>query len=184
MRITDFSTLSIHEVEWRLTCARFSEWWEEDLFHWRWWFLVLVFILSAWVWWRLVDKARLDEIVLCGAFIVFVTLVLDELGEELSFWYYPVDVFPLFPPLTAIDLASLPLVYSMIYQFCPGWGKFTIVTVLMAAVFCFVFEPFFVWVGVYQPLSWKYYYGFPIYIVMALCAKGTIAYLYRLEKRV
>ncbi len=32
MRITDFSTLSIHEVECRLTCARFSEWWEEDFF--------------------------------------------------------------------------------------------------------------------------------------------------------
>jgi hypothetical protein len=129
------------------------------LFHWRWWFLVLVFILSAWVWWRLVDKARLDEIVLCD-FYCLRDLVLTSLGEELSFWYYPWTFFPLFPPLTAIDLASLPLVYSMIYQFCPGWGSLHSYGPYGGCLLLCV-EPFFVWVGVYQPLAGSIITVFP-----------------------
>ncbi len=169
------------EVQWYLTCTRFYEWMQNDVFHFRWWFLLGIFIFSAYVWWKMVDRSRLVEIVLYAALVTIVTLILDELGQELSLWDYPTDLFPLFPPLTAIDLASLPMVYSLIYQHFISWKKFIVATVLMAAIFCCILEPLFVWGGIYQTLTWKYYYGFPIYITMAIFLKAIVIKIYQIS---
>jgi hypothetical protein len=153
---------------------RYEEWLQNDLFHFKWWLLLALFILSAYGWWKVVDKSRLVEIALYTALISIIALVLDELGEELTLWDYPIDLIPLFPPITSIDLASLPIAYSIIYQYFNPWRKFIIATTFMAAIFSFILEPLFVWGGIYQTITWKYYYGFPIYIALAICTKAVI----------
>lgn len=159
------------EIQRQLTFIRVDEWLREDVFRFRWWFLIALFIVSVAVWWKLVDKTRLHEIVLYASLTTLITLGLDEYGEELSQWDYPTDIIPIFPPLTAIDLASLPIIYSLIYQYFRTWKSFLWATAVMATIFCFVFEPVLAWGGFYQLLKWKYYYGYPIYIIMAICIR-------------
>lgn len=173
---------SISETQWLLTSTRFEEWMKNDVFHFRWWFLLGFFIISAYTYWKMVDRSRLTEITLFTALVTILTLVLDELGEELTFWVYPVDIVPLFPPLTSVDLASLPIVYSLIYQYCNGWWKFTIASIVTAAIFSFILEPLLVWGGFYQTLTWKYYYGFPLYIAMAICLKAVVSKLFKITE--
>ncbi len=179
MQPTFSATASAIEVQWHLTCNRFAEWTREDIFHFRWFFLLALFIISGYIWWKMLDKSRLNEIFLYTAFITIITLVLDELGEELSLWDYPVDIFPIFPPLTAVDLASLPIIYSLIYQYFGTWKKFITATVIMAVIFCFVLEPILVWVKIYQTITWKYYYGFPIYSLMAIFTRAVVLKVYK-----
>lgn len=176
-------SLNAVEVQWQLIMARFDEWLQTELFHWRWWFLLALFIFSIFIWWKLVDKSRLAEIVLYASMITIITLVLDELGEELCLWDYPVDLVPIFPPLFSVDLASLPIVYSLIYMYFSQWKKFIIATLAMALIFCFILEPVLVLIGIYQPLTWKYYYGFPIYSVMAICVKAVIIKLLKISEK-
>jgi hypothetical protein len=170
-------------IQWHLTCARFSEWLQNDLFRWRWWLLVALYIGCIYIWWKTVDKSRLKEIVLYTAMIIVIILALDELGEELTLWDYPTDIFPLFPPISAIDFSCMPLIYSLIYQHCRTWRKFIIATLLMAAIFCFICEPLFVFLGIYQPLTWKYYYGFPIYTAMAIGIKAVVILFYKIAAK-
>ena len=170
--------LSAIEVQWQLTLARVDQWLQNEVFHFRWWLLLVLFAACAFFWWKKVDKSRLQEIVLYTAIITIITLVLDELGEELTLWDYPFDLIPLFPPLTAIDLSCLPIVYSMIYQHFRTWKGFVIASIVMAGIFCFLLEPLFVWIGVYQMLTWKSYYGFPIYLFMAIGAKALVSKIY------
>lgn len=169
-----------HELQWQLTSARFEEWFQNDLFHFKWWILVSLYLLCAYIWWKTVDKRRLREIVLYTAIIILIILTLDELGEELTLWDYLVDVFPLFPPISAIDFSCLPLVYSLIYQHFRTWKSFTIASFMMAVIFCFVCEPIFVFAGIYQPLTWKYYYGLPIYFTMAISTKAAVIFIYKI----
>lgn len=164
----------IIEEQWKLTTARVDEWVQNDLLKLNWWILLALFVLTAYLWWKTVDKTRLNEMVLYTALIVLFIIVLDELGEELSLWYYTTDVIPLFPPLTAMDITSMPIVYMLVYQYFRTWKRFIIVTVAMAGVFCFVFEPIFVWSGVYKLLIWQSYYGFPIYIFIAAASKFIV----------
>lgn len=170
-------------IQWELTSARFEEWLKNDVFQFKWWLLLVVFILSITIWWKTVDKSRLNELILYAAIVSVIILVLDELGEELTLWDYPIEIVPLFPPIAAIDLASLPLVYSLIYQHFKTWKSFTIASIVMSAISCFVFEPLFVLSGIYQMITWKGYYGLPLYFAIALSAKAALARILSIESK-
>ena len=171
------------ELQKLLTNLRIAEWRQEDVFHLRWFFQLALFSCSVWAWCKLVDKKRLPEITLYAGLTIIITLVLDEFGEELTLWDYPVDIIPIFPPLTAVDLASLPVIYSLIYQYFKTWNSFVRATVVMATIFCFALEPILVWGGFYKVLKWKYYYGFPIYIIMALCNRWLVIKIYQIADK-
>jgi hypothetical protein len=176
-------SLKAVEIQWHLTCVRFDVWMKEDVFRLRWWFLLILFVIFSYVWWKSVDKSRLFEIVLYMTLISIFALILDELGEELCLWDYPTDIFPLFPPISAVNLACMPIVYALVYQYFNTWKKFIIASILIAAIFSFILEPILVLLGLYQPLTWKYYYGFPIYFALALIAKAVVIGLYSIKER-
>ena len=89
-----------------ITAVRIEQWLQEDIFQIRWWILISFFVFSVIVWWKLVDKTRLPEIMLFAGITMIASLILDEFGEELTMWDYPTDIFPLFPPLTDVNIAS------------------------------------------------------------------------------
>jgi len=170
------------QVQWKLTTIRFEEWFESDLFTFNWWTMLVLFIICSYLWWKLTDKSRLKEIVLYTGLVIIMIIILDEFGEELSLWVYTTDIFPIFPPITAIDISCMPMIYSLIYQCFRTWKSFIIATIVMATVFCLVFEPIFVWSGIYIMLRWKSYYGFPIYISIALISKAAVNKAYYVSK--
>ena len=156
--------------QWQLSLARIDEW-KSELFSLNWWVLLALFFINLLLWLRLADKRRLGELALHTALVIIWVIVLDELGEEMSLWYYTVDIIPLFPPMTAIDIACLPLTYMLIYQYTKRWPSFLIATAAMSVVFCFVFEPIFVWGGIYKMLAWESWYGLPIYFFIGAASR-------------
>jgi hypothetical protein len=170
-------------VQWQLTSARFEEWAKTDLFRFKWWLLLVIFIFSLLVWWKTVDKSRFNEIMLFATFVSIMILVFDEMGEEMTLWDYGADIFPLFPPIAAINLACLPFVYSLIYQYFKTWKSFTIASIIMSVVACFILEPLFVLSGIYQMITWKSYYGLPLYFGIAVCARAASVKIYSIESK-
>lgn len=168
------------ELQWLLTSTRFEEWIQNDLFHFKWWLLIALYLACIFIWWKTVDRKRLKEIVLYDTLIILIILTLDELGEELTLWDYPVDIIPLFPPISAVDFSCLPLVYSLIYQHFRKWASFTAMSAAMSLIFCFICEPIFVFLGIYQPLTWKFWYGLPIYFAMAIEAKAAVQLFFKI----
>lgn len=175
--------LSNDDLQWKLTTTRFEEWISNDVFRFRWWVLLAVFILSILIWWKLADKSRLTELILFAGIVTIIILALDELGEELALWDYPVEILPLFPPIASIDLASLPLVYSLMYQHFKTWKSYTIASIIMSILSCLVLEPLFVLSGIYQMITWKSYYGLPLYFTIAICAKIALAKISAIDSK-
>jgi hypothetical protein len=62
-------------------------------------------------------------------------------------------------------------------------GKFLIASLIMSTVFCFVFEPVFVWGGIYTMLTWKSYYGLPIYFAIAVASKALVNIIYPTKEK-
>lgn len=100
------STPELAEMVRLLSKARMDNWLAEGLGTWRWWVLLIMLIVPWFIWYKYVDKKKLHEIVLFGLLIIIADITLDEIGFELSLWYYPVDVIPLFPRLTSIDYTA------------------------------------------------------------------------------
>ncbi|MFD1739579.1 CBO0543 family protein [Bacillus salitolerans] len=118
-------------------------WSENVLFSWQWWFLLFSTIIPWVIWWILVDKTRFFEIMTFGFWWLVIATILDVLGVSLSIWAYPLKLTHLMPPLVPADMAVIPVTYMLLYQYSRRWTNFIILSVIVAAVFSYVIEPFF-----------------------------------------
>lgn len=170
MPISAAGLAQVVQDQWQLSLTRIAEW-KNELFSFNWWVLLVLFLINFVLWIKLADKRRLSELALHTALIIIWVIVLDELGEEGYLWYYTADIIPLFPPITAIDITCLPLLYMLIYQYTKRWPSFLVATAVMSVIFCFVFEPIFVWSGIYKMITWKSWYGLPIYFFIGVASR-------------
>lgn len=162
------------EIQKQLTSLHVDRWIHEDLFKLRWWLLVVFVILIFIIWWKLVDKKRLPEILLYLALSAILVMAKVEFGEELTLWDYPVDIIPIFPPLTSLDLIGIPLIYSLVFQYFRENKIFLWATIITTAIISFVMEPIMAWAELYELLRWEYYFNFPIYLGIAIITRAVV----------
>lgn len=169
---------SIHETRQILTLLQYQQW-RGVLFSIQWWSLLSLLIVSWIVWWRLVNKSMIFEVLSYSLFIVIIGTTLDTYGQSLGFWAYPIKIFYLNPGAIAGDWGMPPVVKSLIYQYFPGWKEFIIAQIIVAAFFAFIGEPILVWMGVYKMYGWSYLKSFFVYIPVAIFTKWVVDELKR-----
>lgn len=157
--------LDMHEV---FSNLKKEVWLADVLWSWQWWLLLALLFLPWAVWWRLVDKKRLTAICLLGVFVLATASWMDELGTDLILWYYPFKIIPWYPQLVPINYSVLPITYMLIYQYTPKWSAYMIAMAAMAALYSWVAEPALAFMGIYQVVTWKFSYSFPLYLLIAV----------------
>ncbi|WP_135555850.1 CBO0543 family protein [Paenibacillus cymbidii] len=167
----------IRDVQRKLTEMKKQYYFHHDLFSIQWWLLVALMIVSWMVWWKIVDKSRVREILLYGAVLSVVIIMLDDIGSELGLWSYPYQAIPLIPRLNAIDLSVLPVFHMIVYQYYKSWKSFLAANAVMALSFAFIAEPLFVWLDIYHMENWRYIYSIPLYIAKALFVRWLLEFI-------
>lgn len=164
----------IKEVDRKLTAMRKQYYEHHDLFSFQWWLLLLVLIVPWIIWWRLVDKSRIKEILLFGTTMTIVVVLLDDIGGQLGWWSYPYELVRIIPRMNAIDYGALPVIHMLVYQYFRSWRSYVVANVIMALAFSFIAEPIAVWLGVYKMDHWHHAYSFPIYIAKAVFIRALL----------
>lgn len=136
----DVSMEELERVHKELTELRHQFWLQHDLFSLQWWLLLAVFAISWYVWWRLVDKQRLMEILLYGVLMSYLIFILDQLGYELNLWVYSRKLFRVIPQAESLDLGILPILHMLVYQHFRRWRSYILVNIAMAAIMAFVYD--------------------------------------------
>ena len=177
----DTNTLfhQITNTQNKLTLLRIKHWSHYEFLKPQWWLLVFVLLVPWFIWWKIVDRKRLQEIFLYGIMSSFVIIVLDAAGVELGLWGYAFKAIPLYNRCLAIDAGMLPVIFMIVYQCCKDWKKFILVHLTLAAIFAFVLEPFTKAIGITVYYHWKYIYSFPIYIILPICIRKFLGLLNR-----
>jgi hypothetical protein len=154
--------------------ANFNYWIHENLFSWTWWTMLAIVFLVIILWWKIVDKNRIMEILLFGTFTSLIAIFLDVAGVSFVLWGYPTMIFPLVPPLVFVDIVLLPILYMVVYQYFLNWKSYIIGSILASAFAAFILEPISEYFKIYQLSNWKFVYSFPIYIFIALFIKWIL----------
>jgi len=173
------NTGKLIELQRELSQLDMKDWLEYDALSPEWWTVIGIFVISWVAFLKLVDRKRLPELVLVMFSVIFITETLDHLGYELGFWYYPVEMLPLFPRFEEVNLSVLPVTYTLIYQYLPDWRRFIFALIIMSGIFTFVAEPLLIKMNLYMLLKWKSIYGFPIYIAVGMAVKWFVEALGR-----
>ena len=136
---------------------KYSAYWlNKNLFSLAWWLMVILFISLWFIWWKRVDKTKLNEIVTFGFMVALISnSCIDIIGCENVLWGYPIDLDPLISPLTVTDFCLIPITYMLLYQYFVNWKSFIIASVIISALYVFVAEPIAIQLNIFQLHNWK-----------------------------
>ena len=171
------------ELQKKLTELHVKEWLADDVFHIRWWILIGLMIGMFIAWLLLLDKAKMKETCLFLVLAIIIILGIDEYGVELILWEYPIDLIPIFPPLTSLNLISVPLTYSIAFQRFPDRKTYTVAVVILTAMISFILEPILVWRGFYKLVNWHPIYSFFVYLIVAFVIRFVAKKILEIENK-
>lgn len=173
----------IIKLKQQLRALFIQHWLTKEVLTWVWWVGIACVIIPFVIWWKVVDKKRLLEICVYGLMVNVSSIFLDVVGSEFVLWEYPVHILPQVPLLFPVDLVILPIIYMIIYQKLSTWWPYLIASTAAAALLAFCFEPLAVLIGQYMLIIWKYYYSFPIYIMIAAFSKLVVQGLMSAQRK-
>jgi len=137
------------------------------VFSWRWWFGVALSILPWIVWSKIRDKEDTVRELFIGLVVMLFTVSLDNAGLALDLWHYDYKILPIANMSFPWDYTLFPVGVMLILQFNPKINVY-VKALSFAFITAFIFEPFFVWVGMYRMLLWKHCYSFVVYFPLYL----------------
>jgi hypothetical protein len=154
--------------------VRVSDWLNKDIFTFRGWILLSSLVIPWFIWYHLVDKGRLREMLIYLFSTSGIAIILDEIGVTLAMWAYPVNLTPILPRLITVNYSMVPIIFVLIYQYFPSWKLFIVANIILTLVFSFILEPLLVWMDLYDLVTWKHFYSVPVYLFASIFLKRII----------
>ena len=146
-----------------------DNWFKYTFLTWQWW-LGLSLAIMPWVVWLIFRKKEsTDRLLFAGLFVVIISSWFDMVGILFGLWSYHYNVLPFSPSFAPWDFTLLPVAIMFALQIKPKINPF-IKGIFFAAFSSFVIEPFFVWIGLYNPKHWEHIYSFPVILIIFLVA--------------
>lgn len=139
----------------------FLYWKTHMLFEWHWWGNLVILILPWVVWLMVRDRKNTVCLLLAAVYIMVVCSFYDALGMALGLWGYNYKLIPLIPPFIPWDVSAIPVAAMIFFQFARRVKPF-FKGLIYAFTGAYLSEPFFYWLGFYNPKAWKHIYSFPI----------------------
>ncbi|MCM3410209.1 CBO0543 family protein [Metabacillus litoralis] len=133
----------------------------------RWWLGLSLGIIPWLIWWKIHNKKYTGDLLRAGLFMTSISLILDSLGIQLGLWIYPYDVFPFIPGYFPWDLTILPVTMMVLIEIKPKLNPIY-KGIMYSSFSSFIGEPIAIFIKLYEPIHWKHYYSFPIYILLFL----------------
>lgn len=155
------------ELQQELLALRISDWYEKVV-SFQWFFLVFLLIVPWIIWWRLVKRKHIAEILSYGLLISVTSSFLNATGLQLLLWSHPYKLLPYSSRPFSISYSVLPVTFMLMYQYFRTWKSFTTANVILASIFAFILQPILKWMGMYTMINWSYFYSFVLYIMMGL----------------
>jgi hypothetical protein len=180
----DMDTLTmIHQLKVSLWDLSYTYWTTETISSIKWWSLIALNVIGYAIWWIIVDKRRLSQLLLFGSLVSVGRIVMDIIGTNIVFWSYDIREMPFFPSPFIHDFTISPLSLMLVYQYSPTWKKFLIWSSVIIGIISFGFFPLLVRFGFLQLYNWKLFYSFILMILLAALSRAVVLGVLKMEQR-
>ena len=117
-------------------------WYTHSFLSYQWWTMILITIIPWFIWWKFVDKKRLMEILLFGLLMMFTTVLVAPLEQNLNLLQFIQRIhWSLTTPLYPYEITILPVSFMFIYQYSKNWTSYVIGTLFLSCFLVFILIP-------------------------------------------
>lgn len=173
---------TIHQLRLELWNLTYTQWKTQTLFTVQWWSLIVLIAISYAIWWRIVDKQRLSQILLFGSFVAVSRIVMDIIASNIGLWSYDICETPFVPSPFLHDFTLTPLTLMVVYQYCRSWKKFLVWTAIAVGIISFVFFPILTTFHFLTLYKWNLIYSFVLIMGIALLARFVLLSVLNIEQ--
>ncbi|HZK55599.1 MAG TPA: CBO0543 family protein [Desulfosporosinus sp.] len=173
---------TIHQLRAELWNLTYTHWKTETLFSIQWWSSIVLIAIAYAIWWVIVDKRRLSQILLFGSLIAVGRTMMDVVGTNAAFWSYEICPTPFSPCPLQLDVTVIALAFMVIYQYCHSWKKFLVWTIVATGIISFVFFPILITFGFLKLYNWNVIYSFVLIIVIASFSRWVVLGVLNLQQ--
>jgi hypothetical protein len=152
-----------------VTRALIRIWRSDILWTWKWWVSVALAVGPWVIWGFFVKKESKNRLLYSAVMIILISSWFDFLGTSMGLWAYSMPIIPTNPTFLPWDFSLIPVTTMLVLQYKPQINPF-IKAIFISALTSYVGEPFFKWIGIYDPKEWRYTYSFIIYMGIYLFA--------------
>lgn len=173
MNQTDFLN-KIKDLELKHSNAWFEYWKTYSNFStWQFWVNLVLLLLPLVALYFFIDKKRALLLGFFGLNVHIWFTYIDAFGVTQGFWIYAYKLFPVLPTNFALDVALVPVIYILVYQWTLNNNKnFYLYLVILSLFFAFVFKPLFSVLGLFEfSRGGNYFYLFLGYVAIGLISK-------------
>lgn len=173
----------IIELRKQIFQIQYEHWTKDTLFSLRWWVMLLAVIILWFMWWKLLDKKRFNEIGLAGFITAVLDFLLNTLGVEMTLWAYPYQIFGLVRTWSLFELSFITVSFMLLIQYFKEWKKYLIAITIFGAFGSFIVQPLLIYFKEFRLISWKNLYSFPVYIFIGVVVKFITYKIIDIQKR-
>jgi len=173
----------IHQLRVELWNLTYTQWKTETLFSIQWWSLIALIAISYAIWWVIVDKRRLSQILLFGSFVAVGRIVMDIIATNAVLWSYDIRETPFFPSPFQHDFTLIALALMVVYQYCHSWKKFLVWTGVVTGIISFVYFPILIKFGFLTFYHWNLFYSFVLVFGLATFSRWVVLGVLNLQQK-
>lgn len=161
----------------------YTQWVTQHFLSPTWFFQVLFVLFSYALFFYLVDKKRITQILLFGSLVAVSFAVYDSIGEQLGQWEYLKLILPFSPNFFLGDLTLIPLYAMLVYQYTSSWKAFLLWITVWAGLFVFVvFDFLYSALDIFHYLTpIAKYLDFILFLIDGIIARGILIALLKRE---
>ncbi len=178
--ISFYDTVNAIATAWTMILTR---WLEIELFSGSWFAIIGSMAAAYAALYLFIDRGRLRELFLYGSLLAVSFGYIDIVGIETGLWGYKAHFLPLITSLFPYAITLHPIIHMFAYQYAPNWRSFFVTNTIALAFFAFVAQPFYVWVQVFQPLKWNFFYSFILASVISFLARAIVIWFATIEQK-
>lgn len=119
-----------------------TKWLKQEFLTFEWFFTLFVVIVCYLLFFYLVDKKRIVEILLYGSLVAVAYVVYDAIGTFFGFWAVKIAISPVYPNFFGSSLTVAPLIAMILYQYKSPWNSFLRWSILFSGLFIFGYYGF------------------------------------------
>ena len=171
----------IHQLRLELWNLSYTQWKTQTLFSNQWWILVALIAICYAIWWAIVDKRRLTQILLFGSLIAAGRIVMDIIGNNVALWSYDIRETPFSPSPFLHDLTLTPIALMVAYQYTHSWKNFLVWTAVATGIISFALFPLLTTFGFLTFYKWNYVYSFVLIMAIASLSRWVLLGVLNIE---
>lgn len=160
------------------------EFWKLNLTNWLinevlspgWWALIVFLAITYIVWWKLLDKARIMEVILFGSLVSIMAAFTDIVGISTASWQYNVRLFPITVAVFPLDYSVIPIALMLAYQFTSKWTAYILASIV-ASVYYGVVTSVMEATGIISSYYWSPYWAFIEGMVYSFTARFALLWM-------